>query len=75
MQTTSLSLHGMALLLLLLLQALTRTASGCLSGFSCMELGLLIAALADLHWRPTDAWMTVSGNHREVHSRPATQPI
>jgi hypothetical protein len=25
-----------------------------------MELGLLIAALADLHWRPSDAWMAVS---------------
>eukprot|EP00878_Enallax_costatus_P013092 GHUV01013680.1.p1 GENE.GHUV01013680.1~~GHUV01013680.1.p1 ORF type:complete len:764 (+),score=266.26 GHUV01013680.1:276-2294(+) len=40
-----------------LMEALTRTASGCLTGCSCMELGLLIAALSDQHWRPSDAWM------------------
>lgn len=48
------------LLVLPLLQALTRTASGVLSSCTCMELGLIIAALADLHWRPSEAWMAVS---------------
>lgn len=43
-----------------LMQSLTLAASGCLSSFSCMELGLMVAALADLHWRPSDSWMEVS---------------
>jgi hypothetical protein len=43
-----------------LMQSLTLAASGCLSSFSCMELGLMVAALADLHWRPSDTWMAVS---------------
>ena len=43
-----------------LMQSLTLAASGCLSSFSCMELGLMVAALADLHWRPSDTWREVS---------------
>jgi hypothetical protein len=40
-------------------KVLTRTASSCLASFTCMELGLLIAGLADLHWRPSELWMRV----------------
>lgn len=41
------------------LTALTRRASGVLGAFSCAELTELIGALADLRWRPSDAWLQV----------------